>query len=207
MTVETPEKSDEYQSADVLLPLVYQQLCRFARSRAARFGAGETFTPTELVHEAYLRVAGDKAVQFAGRRHFVFAVSRAMRDLMVENLRRQGSWKRGGGYQHVDIESVALAIDRRGDEILDLSLALQSLACESPGCARVVLLSYFGGLTHEEIAGVLGLSRPTIERRWREARAWLHKKLSASSPEGILRRFSALEEEQRAISPNSRFKK
>jgi len=168
----------ESEAAARLLPLVYDELRRLARARMARLGPGQTLTPTELVHEAYLRVSGGKQDSFEGRRHFFFAVSRAMRDLIVEGARRRGSLKRGGSYLRLPVEVAELTIADPQENVLDLDLALKKLERESPDRAQVVVLSYFGGLTHPEIAEVLGLSRATVERRWSYARTWLRRELS-----------------------------
>jgi len=144
----------------------------------ARLGPGQTLTPTELVHEAYLRVVDGKRDSFEGRRHFFFAVSRAMRDLLVEGARRRGSLKRGGNYMRLPVEVAELTTVDPQESILDLDFALRKLERESPERAQVVVLSYFGGLTHPEIAEILGLSRATIERRWSYARIWLRRELS-----------------------------
>jgi RNA polymerase sigma factor (TIGR02999 family) len=166
------------QAAERLLPLVYDELRRLARARIARLGPRETLTPTELVHEAYLRVVGSTHASFEGRRHFFFAASRAMRDIMVENVRRRTSLKRGGTWLRVAMESDEITLETPGESFLDLNRALHKLECESRDRAQVVLLSYFGGLTHPEIAEVLGLSLATVERRWSYARAWLRRELS-----------------------------
>lgn len=168
----------ESDSAARLLPLVYDELRRLARARMARLGPGHTLTPTELVHEAYLRIVGGKNDSFEGRRHFFFAVSRAMRDLIVEGARRKGSLKRGGNYLRLPVEVAELTTVESQTDLLDLDLALQKLERESPDRAQVVVLSYFGGLTHPEIAEIMGLSRATIERRWNYARTWLRRELS-----------------------------
>jgi RNA polymerase sigma factor (TIGR02999 family) len=168
----------ESNSASRLLPLVYDELRRLARARMARLGPDQTLTPTELVHEAYLRVAGGQRESFEGRRHFFFAVSRAMRDLLVEGVRRRDSLKRGGHYIRLPVELAELAIVAPEENLLALDFALKKLERESPDRAKVVLLSYFGGLTHPEIAQVLGLSRATVERRWSYARTWLRRELS-----------------------------
>jgi RNA polymerase sigma factor (TIGR02999 family) len=171
----------EAEAAARLLPLVYDELRRLARARMAGLGPGQTLTPTELVHEAYLRIAGGKHDSFEGRRHFFFVVSRAMRDLIVENARRKGSLKRGGSSTRLSVELTEIAIEDPQENILDLDLALKKLERESPDRAQVVQLSYFGGLTHPEIAQVLGLSRATVERRWSYARIWLRRELSQPS--------------------------
>lgn len=171
----------ETESAARLLPLVYDELRRLARARMARLAPGQTMTPTELVHEAYLRVAGGHRDTFEGRRHFFFVVSRAMRDLILEGARRRGSLKRGGNYLRLPVEISELSVLDPQENMLDLELALKKLERESPDRAQVVLLSYFGGLTHPEIAEVLGLSRATVERRWSYARIWLRRELSQSA--------------------------
>ncbi|HTQ78846.1 MAG TPA: ECF-type sigma factor [Thermoanaerobaculia bacterium] len=169
-------------SAERLLPLVYDELRRLARARMARLGPGQTLTPTELVHEAYLRVTGGKQDSFEGRRHFFFTVSRAMRDLIVEGARRRGSLKRGGNYLRLPVEIAELTVADPTENVLDLDYALRKLEHESPDRAQVVQLSYFGGLTHPEIAEILGLSRATVERRWNYARIWLRRELSQPPP-------------------------
>ena len=168
----------ESDSAARLLPQVYEELRRLARARMARLGPGQTLTPTELVHEAYLRVTGGRRDTFEGRRHFFFVVSRAMRDLILEEARRKGSLKRGGKYLRLPVELAELSVLNPQEDILDLEQALRKLERESPDRAQVVLLSYFGGLTHPEIAEVLGLSLATVERRWSYARIWLRRELS-----------------------------
>lgn len=167
------------QAAAQLLPLVYDELRRLARARMAD-RTGGTLTPTDLVHETYLRVAGRKTAGFEGRRHFFFAASRAMRDVMVEKVRRKATRKRGGHLLQVELEGTERAFQAPPDALVDLRRALAKLERESPDGARVVLLSYFGGLTHPEIAEVMGLSRATVERRWSDARAWLRRELSRS---------------------------
>lgn len=159
------------------LHLVYDELRRLARARIARFGAGQSLTPTELVHEAYLRITSGKPNGFEGRRHFFFAASRAMRDIMVEDVRRRASFKRGGDLRRVDLEDLEIAATLRED-VLDLDRALRKLERESPERAEVVQLSYFAGLTHTEIAETLDLSRATVERRWSYARVWLQRELT-----------------------------
>jgi RNA polymerase sigma factor (TIGR02999 family) len=173
----------ETDSAARLLPLVYEELRRLARARMSRLGPGQTLTPTELVHEAYLRVAGGKQDNFEGRRHFFFAASRAMRDLLVEGVRKKGSLKRGGNSLRLSVEVAELTTADPHEKILDLDFALKKLERESPDRAQVVQLSYFGGLTHPEIAELLGLSRATVERRWSYARIWLRRELLQQPPD------------------------
>ena len=161
-----------------LLPQVYDELCSLSRARLARLGAAPQLSPMELAHEAYLRVANGRGDGLAGRRHFFFAVSRAMHDILVESARRKASKKRGGEYIVVSGVPDELAVEGSPEQMLELDLALQKLERKSAESAQVVLLGYFGGLTQPQIAEVLGLSLATVERRWAFSRAWLARELS-----------------------------
>lgn len=171
-------ESESSQAAECLLPEVYDELRRLARSRLARFGIQETLTPTELVHETYLRLACAEHNRFEGCRHFFFAASRSMRDLMVESARRKASLKRGGQTCRVLLEDAGIAVERPAENLLDLDAALCKLERANPSRAQVVQLRYFGGFTHPEIAEIMGLSLATVERRWSYARAWLRRELA-----------------------------
>lgn len=165
-----------------LLPLVYDELRRLARARMARLPAGHTLQPTALVHEVYLDVLGRGAVAFEDRRHFFGVAARAMRDVLVDHVRHKQSQKRGGGVEKVGgeaAEEVAEPLALPLEDMLALDVALTRLAAESARAAQVVELSYFAGLTHPEIAELLGTTTRTVERDWRFARAWLHRALSA----------------------------
>lgn len=169
---------DSLQDAEQLLPVFYDELCRLARARIVRLDLpGQTLTPTELVHEIYLRVVG---ISFESRRHFFFVACRTMRDIMVESDRRSASLKRGGDYLRVDLEDVAIEGRVPREDILDLNHALQKLEREKPDSVKVVRLRYFGGLSIPEIAEVEGCSQATVKRRWSHARAWLQRVLSQS---------------------------
>jgi RNA polymerase sigma factor (TIGR02999 family) len=181
--------------AAAFLPQVYDELCCLSRARLARFGGEPGLTPAELVHEAYLRVAqapagkGDEG--FRSRHHFFFTVSRAMHDILVESARRKASLKRGGAYVVVSaaaVDDLATPGECSPEELLQLDLALDKFERRSPEGARVVRLSSFGGLTQPEIAAVLGLSLATVERRWRDSRAWLRRELSPPSAGRTARR-------------------
>lgn len=170
------------QAAAELLPRVYDELRHLASARMARWPPGQMLTPTELVHEAYLRVVRRKSAGFEGPRHLFFTVSRAMRDVLVEDARRTACLKRGGHYLRVESEGVEPAPPTPAEDHLDLERALEKLARQSPDGARVVLLSCFMGLTHPEIAETMGLSLATVERKWSRARSWLRRELSRSAP-------------------------
>jgi RNA polymerase sigma factor (TIGR02999 family) len=165
------------QSGEELLPQVYEQLRQLARARLAALGPGQTLQATSLVHDAYVRLTG-KGADWDGARHFLFAAARAMHDIIVERARSKASQRRGGGRQRLDLETLVIAHEAPCDEILALSEALGELARADERKHRVVLLRFFGGCNVEEVAAALELSPSTVEREWRFARAWLHKRLS-----------------------------
>lgn len=167
-------------AARTLLGLVYDELRELARARMARLPAGQTLQPTALVHEAYLRVAGDADAAFENRRHFFFAAARAMRDILVEQARRRASLKRGGGRSREALGDPAFELGAEPEDVVAIGEALARLEGEDPEGARVVALRFFVGLTHEQIADVMGVSLSTVERRWRFARAWLGRELGGA---------------------------
>jgi RNA polymerase sigma factor (TIGR02999 family) len=156
-----------------LWPLVYDELRRLAGAQVAREAAGHSLNATALVHEAYLRLAGETGAGFANRRHFFFAAARAMRQILVENARAKGRVKRGGDRrrEHPDLDAVAA--DGPAEEVLVLHDALEQFAARDPLKARLVELRFFAGLTLEQAAACLDISLSTADRAWRYARAWL----------------------------------
>ena len=160
------------QAAQRLLPLVYDELRRLAGAQLAGERAGLTLSATALVHEAYLRLAGDQT--FASRGHFFAAAAQAMRRILVENARRKGRLKRGGGRQREAIELDAVADHLPDEELLALHDALERFAVQDPIKAKLVELRFFGGMSLPEVARHLGISLSTAERGWRYARAWLY---------------------------------
>jgi RNA polymerase sigma factor (TIGR02999 family) len=160
-------------AAEQLLPLVYDELRRLAASNLTREKPGQTLDATALVHEAYLRLVGDQ--QFANRSHFFAAAAQAMRRILVESARRKQLAPRVH-FEGLDPEAA------RGDErLLELHDALDRLAREEPMAARVVEARVFAGLSVEEAAAALGLSRATAYREWTFARAWLAAALADNS--------------------------
>ncbi len=161
-----------------LLQLVYPELRRLAAARMARLVPGQTLQATALVHEAWLRMVGDRDPGWRGRAHFFGAASRAMRDIVFDHLQAKRRLKRGGHLQRIDDDPDALpAAGGPGENELVVAEALEGLAREHPRKAEIVTMSFFGGLSTEEIAEVLGLSTRTVERDWRFARAWLNSRL------------------------------
>lgn len=170
-------------SSDELLPLVYDELRRLAARKLARERPGQTLQATALVHEAYLRLAGgDKAVQWDGRGHFFAAAAEAMRRILVERARQRASLKRGGGRQRVDLDQLAPAVDGPPDELLALDEALSDLERHDEQAARLVKLRHFAGLSHQEAAEALGMTRRVADRNWALAKAWLFHRMGESAP-------------------------
>jgi RNA polymerase sigma factor (TIGR02999 family) len=164
----------DHAAAADLLPLVYAELRQLAAARLAAEKPGHTLQATALVHEAYLRLVGpDGGPDWNGRGHFFAAAAEAMRRVLVEGARRKGRVKRGGDRRRVELDEPAAAADSQADDVLALDEALTRLAADVPDAARVVQLHYFAGLSIEQAADALGVSRATAYRQWTFARAWL----------------------------------
>lgn len=157
---------------------LYDELRRLARRQRSREGAQATLHTTELVHEAYLRMADDPAVSARGRAYFFAAAAQAMRRVLVDAARRRNAVKRGGDMVRVTLGEDSLAVDAYAEELLDLDRALSALHEEHPRLARVVELRFFGGLSVEETAEALDVSPRTVKGDWALARAWLHETLA-----------------------------
>lgn len=166
-----------------LLPLVYEELRRLARSRMAQEPAGITLQPTALVHEAYMRLVGSNDSSWNGRGHFFGAAALAMRRILVERARSVHRLKRGGARRRVELD------DRVGDrepdpaEVIGIDEVLTKLEAIDRRKAEVVVMRYFAGLTIEEIGAALGLSVAQVKGEWSFARAWLHRELSRREEE------------------------
>lgn len=169
------------QSIDAILPLVYDELKRIAAYRLALERSNHTLQPTALVHEAYLRLAEQHAVKWRNRAHFFAVASEMMRRILVNYALERKAKKRNEGRTCTALDAAEnLAGSQAGNEVDLISLddALSELADFDPDAARVVELKFFGGLTNEEAAEVLGVSDSTVKRDWRMARAWLTDKLT-----------------------------
>ncbi len=165
-------------SVSALLPLVYDELRRVAAAQIGREAVGQSLTATALVHEAYLRLVGDQV--FQNRAHFFAAAAEAMRRVLVDAARKRGRLKRGGDCKRVDLRTVPSVADLSADDLLDLDDALTAFAAEDPTKAELVRLRFFAGLSVEEAADLLGVSRATAERHWTYARTWLFDRLTTS---------------------------
>jgi RNA polymerase sigma factor (TIGR02999 family) len=169
------------KAADQLLPLVYNELRRLAASKMTNEAAGQTLQPTALVHEAWLRLVGNQTPKFQNRAHFFAAAAEAMRRILIERARQKRAARRGGGHRRVELELVELPFPGDVDQLVAVNEALEQLAAAHPVEAEVVKLRYFVGLTHDEVAEVLGISVRTAKYYWAHARAWLFHEITAAA--------------------------
>ena len=169
------------QAAEELLPLVYDELRRLAAVRIAHERPGQTLQATALVHEAYLRLVGDEPrTQWEHRGHFFAVAAEAMRRILVENARRKRRLRHGGEYQRVELAEADVVITGPADDVLALDEALQQFEHDQPRKAALVKLRYFAGLSEDDAAASLGISRATASRWWAFARAWLYERLHST---------------------------
>jgi RNA polymerase sigma factor (TIGR02999 family) len=168
-------------AAAQLLPLVYDELRKLAAHRLTHEAAGHTLQPTALVHEAYLRLVGDKGgPRWGGRSHFFAAAAEAMRRILVENARRKRSLKQGGGRMRQALEEAELLVPEPQEDVLALNEALTELAATDRAAADLVQLRYFADLSIPEAAQILDISERTAVRLWTYARAWLRQRLDGA---------------------------
>jgi RNA polymerase sigma factor (TIGR02999 family) len=171
------EQGDPH-AANELLPLVYDELRKLAAHKLARELPGQTLQATALVHEVYLRlVDADQAPHWNSRGHFFAAAAEAMRRILVDHARRKQADKHGGDRLRVDLPE-DLAAEARSDDLVALDEALSRLERHDPDAARLVKLRYFAGLSHQDAAAALGISRGAADRLWALGRAWLFRQLS-----------------------------
>jgi RNA polymerase sigma factor (TIGR02999 family) len=159
--------------ADELLPLVYEELRKLAAARMAQESPGQTLQPTALVHEAWLRLTGNQDQKWDGRGHFFAAAAEAMRRILVEQARRKDRVRHGGDRQRIELADAALARVPDAETILAVDEAVARLAEQEPQTAEVVKLHFFAGLTLDETAAALQISRASVYRHWAFARASL----------------------------------
>ena len=168
------------KAADQLLPLVYEELRKLATQKMAHESPGQTLQATALVHEAWLKLGGDKQPAWDNRGHFFAAAAEAMRRILIDNARRKQTPRHGGGMQRVNLDALQLAVSLDDEQLLALSDALQQLAAHDARKAEIVKLRFFVGLTNEQAARVLRVSEPTVKRDWAYARAWLFRAMNSA---------------------------
>jgi RNA polymerase sigma factor (TIGR02999 family) len=168
--------SGEPQAAAELLPLVYEELRRVAAGQLSHERPGQTLQATALVHEAYLRLLGGDQ-SWENRRHFFAAAAEAMRRILIDRARRKRRLRHGGDHRRVELEADEIPIETPPVDLIALDEALDQLAAEEPQKAELVKLRFFAGLSEQEAADLLGISRATAARHWAYARAWLFDRL------------------------------
>jgi RNA polymerase sigma factor (TIGR02999 family) len=163
-----------------LLPVLYGELHALAERMMREQGAGHTLQPTALIHEAWMKLVGTPDRNVESRAHFAALAARAMRSVLVDHTRRKRADKRGGGAERVALDTIVVSGDAPPVDVLALDDALTTLSGLDAELGRIVELRFFAGLSVDETAAVLGLSAPTIARRWRVARMWLWGELNAA---------------------------
>ncbi len=172
-------KGDEF-ALEQLMPLVYEELRRMARRYMRRLPSGHTFQTTELIHEAYLKIAKSDERNWQNRAHFFGVAAKAMRHILVDYARSKSSRRRGGWQERITFNENVVVSTESSQEIIALDGALNELAVLDARKSRVVEMKFFGGLTIEEIAEVLKISPETVKRDWRFARTWLLRELAGA---------------------------
>jgi RNA polymerase sigma factor (TIGR02999 family) len=171
-------------ASDKLLPLVYEDLRKLARSRLRSESGVMTLPATALVHEAYLRLVGSDAPDWDHRGHFFAAAAEAMRRVAVDYARAARTQKRGGQLARVELDTGRVGTTGPSSDLLDLDQAINTLEELDAAMAQVVKLKYFAGLSNEEVADTLGVSARTVNRHWTAARAWLNRALASNALTG-----------------------
>ena len=172
----------EEQALDELTPMVYQELRRIAGGFLRRERSDHTLQPTALLHEAYLKLAGQNATSWKDRAHFFGVAAHLMRMILVDHARSKAAGKRGGGLKAVTLNETLSASTERPADLVALDDALRELEEFDPRKAKVIELRYFGGLTIEEAAEVLGISTSTLVRDQRLAEAWIQRQMMSLDP-------------------------
>jgi RNA polymerase sigma-70 factor, ECF subfamily len=170
--------ANDRSAAKPLFALVYDELHALARAYFRRQHRSHTLQPTALVNEAFLRLVDQTCVEWNSRAHFLAVAAQAMRQILIDHARGRIRTKRGGRLCRVAMDEAATPLTDSNLELLSLDEALQKLAALDERQSRIVELRFFGGMTVDEVAHVLGVSKSTVESEWRMARAWLHRELS-----------------------------
>jgi RNA polymerase sigma factor (TIGR02999 family) len=170
------------EAVDRLLPVVYEELRRVARRQLGHGRTRETVGTTALVHEAYIKLVDQTRVGWHDRAHFFAVAAMAMRQILIDQARRRGALKRGGAQRRIMLDETMITVDDQAESLLALDQALSRLATFDDRLARVVECRFFGGLTEEETAVVLGVTARTVRRDWVKAKGLLYHELGQSAP-------------------------
>jgi RNA polymerase sigma factor (TIGR02999 family) len=168
------------RATEELLPLIYEELRLLAAQKLSQEPPGQTLQATALVHEAYIRLVEAECRNWNSRNHFFMPAAEAMRRILIENARHKKTLKHGGDQKRVDLDNATIAVEESPDELIALDEALVKLAVEDSTKADLVKLRYFAGLSIDQAAEILGISRATAIRHWSFARAWLFQRIKKS---------------------------
>jgi RNA polymerase sigma factor (TIGR02999 family) len=174
----------DLQARDELVPVVYRELRRRAGAYLRRERPDHTLQPTALVHEAYVRLMGQERVAWQNRAHFFAIAAQMMRRVLIDHAREHQAAKRPGAAVKVVLDDRAGATEPRHCELMALDQALVELARIDPRQGQIMELRYFGGLSEQEVAAVLSISRATVTREWHTARAWLYRRMTIGRARG-----------------------
>ena len=174
----------DLRARDELVPLVYHELRKRASGYLRHERPDHTLQATALVHEAFLRLAGQNRVAWQNRGHFYAVAAQMMRRILVDYARERQAAKRPGAALRVDLDESIQALESPGSDILMLDEALNELSTMDPRQGQIVELRYFGGLSEQEVAEALSVSRATVTREWRRARAWLYHRMTPPPARG-----------------------
>jgi RNA polymerase sigma-70 factor, ECF subfamily len=169
--------SGDSSAAALLMQSMYDDFRRVAAAQLRREPPGHTLQPTALVHEAFLRLIDQRNVTWQGRTHFIAVGAQAMRRILVDHARGARRIKRGGERRRIQLDESLTVSPKDNEDIIAIDDALNDLAALDPRQAKIVELRFFGGMTNEEVANVLGISRATVDRQWRAIKAWLRSQL------------------------------
>ena len=170
-------RGGDARALEALMPLVYEELRRLAHRQLGRERPGHTLDTTAVVHEAYLKLADQSRVRWSDRSHFFAVATQAMRRILVDYARRYRADKRDGARERVSLDDAAVVAEERAAGLVALDEALSELAAVDARLSRVVECRFFGGLTEEETAEVLGVTARTVRRDWTKAKGWLSQML------------------------------
>jgi len=165
------------KATDELLPLIYEELRQLATAKMAHQPPGQTLQATALVHEAWLKLAGNNEAAWRDRQHFFRAAAEAMRQILIDRARRRLRFRHGQNPERADLDNIEIATPAKEEILLQLDEALGELTAASPERAEIVKLRFFAGLNEAEIADALGLSERSVQRQWSYARAWLFARI------------------------------
>jgi RNA polymerase sigma factor (TIGR02999 family) len=175
-------ESGDRSAADALFAALYSELHRLAKSQLARNGQGASLSPTTLLHEVYLDIAGREAASFPDEGRFMGYAAKVMRGLIIDFVRNRQAQKRGGGFEITSLGDEAAGVVADEGELVRISAALDSLATVDPSLAEVVDLKFFCGFSFSEIAAMRGVSERTVQRSWEKARLYLHREMRQAGP-------------------------